>query len=447
MHKQQEISATAEGLGREPALERRQARLHAPQDVVRLRGSVKIEHTLATARRGEALEAVQGASVRELARRAHRQPGDAAGEGRRAGDLPLGLAGGGRCERLAVRCTPTSRCTRCPRVPTVVKRINNALHARRPDPDMEARRQERRHRLVRADRRGRRVRLRRRAERLRADEGDDRGRRRRRALRGPARLGQEMRPHGRQGAGADAGSGAEARSPRASPPTSWACRPCCSRAPTRKPPTSSPPTWTRTTSPSSPASAPRRASTRRARASTRRCRAGLAYAEYADMVWCETGTPDLGFARKFAEGIQQEVPGQDAGLQLLAVVQLEAQPRRRDDRQVPARARRDGLQVPVHHAGRLPRAQLLDVRARLRLRAQQHDAPSSSCSRRSSPPPRRASPRSSTSARSAPATSTRSPRSSPAARPRPPRCTARPRTSSSSATTPPCPEGEEGRLM
>src|SRR3970040_759455 len=29
---------------------------------------------------------------------------------------------------------------------------------------------------------------------------------------------------------------------------------------------------------------------------------GLAYAEYADMVWCETGTPDLAFARKFAEG-------------------------------------------------------------------------------------------------------------------------------------------------
>src|SRR5688572_9044815 len=31
---------------------------------------------------------------------------------------------------------------------------------------------------------------------------------------------------------------------------------------------------------------------------------GLAYAEYADLVWCETGNPDLGFARKFAEGIQ-----------------------------------------------------------------------------------------------------------------------------------------------
>src|SRR5205085_6035892 len=36
---------------------------------------------------------------------------------------------------------------------------------------------------------------------------------------------------------------------------------------------------------------------------------GLAYAEYADMVWCETGTPDLEFARKFAEGIRKKFPG------------------------------------------------------------------------------------------------------------------------------------------
>ncbi len=35
---------------------------------------------------------------------------------------------------------------------------------------------------------------------------------------------------------------------------------------------------------------------------------GLAYAEYADMVWCETGTPDLAFAKKFAEGIRRKFP-------------------------------------------------------------------------------------------------------------------------------------------
>lgn len=35
---------------------------------------------------------------------------------------------------------------------------------------------------------------------------------------------------------------------------------------------------------------------------------GVAYAEYADMVWCETGKPDLEFARKFAEGVRKVHP-------------------------------------------------------------------------------------------------------------------------------------------
>ena len=36
---------------------------------------------------------------------------------------------------------------------------------------------------------------------------------------------------------------------------------------------------------------------------------GLAYAPYADLVWCETGKPDLEYARKFAEAIQKQFPG------------------------------------------------------------------------------------------------------------------------------------------
>ena len=36
---------------------------------------------------------------------------------------------------------------------------------------------------------------------------------------------------------------------------------------------------------------------------------GLAYAPYADLVWCETGKPDLGFARAFAEAIHAKYPG------------------------------------------------------------------------------------------------------------------------------------------
>ena len=36
---------------------------------------------------------------------------------------------------------------------------------------------------------------------------------------------------------------------------------------------------------------------------------GVSYAKYADMVWCETGTPDLGFAREWAEAVRAEHPG------------------------------------------------------------------------------------------------------------------------------------------
>ena len=35
---------------------------------------------------------------------------------------------------------------------------------------------------------------------------------------------------------------------------------------------------------------------------------GLAYAPYADLIWCETGTPDLQFARQFAEAIHRDYP-------------------------------------------------------------------------------------------------------------------------------------------
>ena len=37
---------------------------------------------------------------------------------------------------------------------------------------------------------------------------------------------------------------------------------------------------------------------------------GLAYAPYADLIWCETGTPDLEFAKKFAEGVRTQHPDQ-----------------------------------------------------------------------------------------------------------------------------------------
>ena len=36
---------------------------------------------------------------------------------------------------------------------------------------------------------------------------------------------------------------------------------------------------------------------------------GLAYAPYADLVWCETSTPDIGEAREFADGVRERFPG------------------------------------------------------------------------------------------------------------------------------------------
>jgi isocitrate lyase len=36
---------------------------------------------------------------------------------------------------------------------------------------------------------------------------------------------------------------------------------------------------------------------------------GIAYAPYADLVWCETSTPDLDQARRFAEGVHKKFPG------------------------------------------------------------------------------------------------------------------------------------------
>ncbi|HSM77090.1 MAG TPA: isocitrate lyase, partial [Bryobacteraceae bacterium] len=40
---------------------------------------------------------------------------------------------------------------------------------------------------------------------------------------------------------------------------------------------------------------------------------GLAYAPYADMLWCETSTPDLYEAKRFAEAIHEEFPGKLLG--------------------------------------------------------------------------------------------------------------------------------------
>src|SRR5438034_3076889 len=69
----------------------------------------------------------------------------------------------------------------------------------------------------------------------------------------------------------------------------------------------------------------------------------------------------------------REVPGQIAGVQLLALVQLEKEAGRRDDCEFPARAGQNGLQIPVRDAGGLPCAEHVDVPPRARLCAGGHD--------------------------------------------------------------------------
>ena len=100
---------------------------------------------------------------------------------------------------------------------------------------------------------------------------------------------------------------------------------------------------------------------------------GLAYAPYADLLWCETSTPDLEEARDFAAAIHEQFPGK-----LLAYNCSPSFNWRRhlDDDEIAGFQRElggHGLQVPVHHAGGLPRAQRSDVRARRRLRRRGHD--------------------------------------------------------------------------
>jgi isocitrate lyase len=96
---------------------------------------------------------------------------------------------------------------------------------------------------------------------------------------------------------------------------------------------------------------------------------GLAYAPYADLVWCETGKPDLEFARKFAEAIHAKFPGKLLAYNCSPSFNWK---KNLDDATI-AKFQKEiaaiRLQVPVHHPGRFPRAELRHVRPGPRLRA------------------------------------------------------------------------------
>ena len=192
-------------------------------------------------------------------------------------------------------------------VPAVVRRINNALI--RADQISWSEGVDDGHRLVRADRRRRRGRLRRRAQRLRADEGDDPGRRGRRALGRPAVLGEEVRPPRRQGADPDqpARQDAErrpARGGRRGRADLIVARTDAQAA-------------TLITSDVDERDRQFITGDRTAEGFYRVTNGidpcisrGLAYAPYADLLWMETSKPDLELARQYAEAIKKEFPDQ-----------------------------------------------------------------------------------------------------------------------------------------
>src|SRR5438552_15917091 len=116
-----------------------------------------------------------------------------------------------------------------------------------------------------------------------------------------------MRPHGRQGAGADARSGAEAdrgaagggRRRRADPAA------CAHRRGSGKPGHSD---IDENDKPFLTGERTAEGFYRVRNGIEQAIARGVAYAEYADMLWCETGTPDLDFARRFSEAIREKFP-------------------------------------------------------------------------------------------------------------------------------------------
>ena len=122
---------------------------YSAADVVRLRGSIAVEHTLAKRGADQALGPGEQRAFRQRARCA--LTGNQAMQQVKAGLKAIYLSGwqvAGDANLAMARCTPTSRCISVDSVPKVVKKHQcNTFTARRPDP-ME--RRQGRHRLLRA---------------------------------------------------------------------------------------------------------------------------------------------------------------------------------------------------------------------------------------------------------------------------------------------------------
>ena len=94
---------------------------------------------------------------------------------------------------------------------------------------------------------------------------------------------------------------------------------------------------------------------------------GLAYAPYCDLIWCETSKPDLAEARRFATEIHAKFPGKllayncSPSFNWQANLDASAMKNWRDSLAA------TGVSVSIHHARRLACAESVDVRTRLGL--------------------------------------------------------------------------------
>ena len=190
-------------------------------------------------------------------------------------------------------------------VPAVVRRLNQALLRADQIERAEGGAEDR---LAAPDRRRRGSGVRRTAQRVRADEGDDRSRRGGGAFRGSALQREEVRTPGRQGAAADRSVHPDSR--RGAPrgrrldvPTLLVARTDADSAKllTSDIDSRDHPFLTGERTPEGFFRITGGLDMAIARA--------LAYAPYADLIWCETSTPDLEEARQFAEAVHAQFPG------------------------------------------------------------------------------------------------------------------------------------------
>ena len=100
---------------------------------------------------------------------------------------------------------------------------------------------------------------------------------------------------------------------------------------------------------------------------------GLAYAPYADLIWCETSEPDFEHARRFAEAIHAHYPGKLLAYNCSPSFHWKRTADRRRDRGFPVAPRGIGLPVPVRHPGRIPFPERRDVRTGTGLCPQRYD--------------------------------------------------------------------------